>query len=59
MDDVRFVPLSVTSGLIVYKITEKGVSHGRDFAVQAYISSIWAERAGKWVCLFSQETGAR
>jgi|HubBroStandDraft_4_1064222.scaffolds.fasta_scaffold72760_2 hypothetical protein len=59
MDDVRFVPLSATSGLIVYKISERGVSHGRDFAVQAYISSIWAERGGKWVCLFSQETGAR
>jgi ketosteroid isomerase-like protein len=59
MDDVRFVPLSATSGLIVYKITEKGVSHSRDFAVQAYISSIWAQRGDKWVCLFSQETGAR
>jgi Domain of unknown function (DUF4440) len=59
MDDVQFLPLSPTSGLIVYKITEKGVSHGREFAAQAYISSIWTERAGKWVCLFSQETGAR
>jgi hypothetical protein len=59
MDDMQFTPLSKTSGLIVYKITEKGISHGRQFAAQAYISSIWTERAGKWVCLFSQETGAR
>lgn len=59
MEDVRFVPLSPTSGLIVYKITEKGVSHGKEFAAQAYISSIWAERESKWVCLFSQETVAR
>jgi hypothetical protein len=59
MDDVRFVPLSVTSGLIEYKIAEKGVSHGKEFAAQAYISSIWAEREGKWLCLFSQETAAR
>ena len=59
MDDVQFTPLSQTSGLIVYKITEKGISHGRQFAAQAYISSIWTERAGKWVCLFSQETGTR
>jgi hypothetical protein len=59
MEDVRFVPLSAKSGLIVYKITEKGVSHGKDFAAQAYISSIWAEREGKWTCLFSQETAAR
>jgi len=59
MDDVRFVPLSATSGLIEYKITEKGVSHGKEFAAQAYVSSIWAQREGKWLCLFSQETAAR
>jgi hypothetical protein len=59
MEDVRFVPLSPTSGLIEYKITEKGVSHGKEFAAQAYVSSIWAEREGKWLCLFSQETAAR
>ncbi len=59
MDDVRFVPLSAKSGLITYKITEKGVSHGKEFAAQAYVSSIWAEREGKWLCLFSQETAAR
>jgi hypothetical protein len=59
MEDVRFVPLSAESGLISYKIHEKGASHGHEFAAQAYISSIWAERAGKWVCLFSQETAAR
>jgi hypothetical protein len=59
MEDVKFVPLSPTSGLIVYEISEKGVSHGKEFAVQAYISSVWAERESKWVCLFSQETSAR
>jgi uncharacterized protein DUF4440 len=59
MEDVRFVPLSAKSGLIEYKITEKGVSHGKEFAAQAYVSSIWAEREGKWLCLFSQETATR
>ncbi len=59
MDDVRVVPLSARSGLISYKVTEKGVSHGHEFAAQAYVSSIWAERGGKWVCLFSQETTPR
>jgi hypothetical protein len=59
MEDVRFVPLSAESGLISYKIHEKGVSHGHEFAAQAYVSSIWAQRAGKWMCLFSQETAAR
>jgi hypothetical protein len=59
MEDVRFVPLSPKSGLITYKISEKGVSHGKEFAAQAYVSSIWAERGTDWVCLFSQETAAR
>jgi hypothetical protein len=40
MEDVRFVPLSAESGLISYKIHERGVSHGHEFAAQAYISSI-------------------
>jgi Domain of unknown function (DUF4440) len=60
MEGLRFVPLSKKSGLISYKISEKGVSHGKEFAAQAYVSSIWEQRKkGEWVCLFSQETGAR
>jgi hypothetical protein len=59
MEDVRFEPLSGKSGLIAYKITETGTSHGKSFSAKAYVSSIWAERGGKWVCLFSQETVAR
>jgi ketosteroid isomerase-like protein len=59
MEDVKFVPISANSGLISYKITETGVSHGKNFTAQVYVSSIWTERGGKWVCLFSQETAAR
>ncbi len=59
MDDIRFVRLSPISGLIAYKITEKGVSHGREFTAQAYVSSIWLQQNGKWVCKFSQETTPR
>jgi ketosteroid isomerase-like protein len=59
MEGMKFIPLSGDSGLISYKISEKGNSHGKEFTAQAYISSIWARRAGNWVCLFSQETAAR
>jgi len=59
MEDVRIVSISAKSGLISYKITEKGLSHGKEFTAQVYVSSVWTERAGKWVCLFSQETAAR
>jgi hypothetical protein len=59
MEDVKFVSISSKSGLITYKISEKGVSHGKEFSVQSWISSIWTKRGGKWMCQFSQETGAR
>jgi len=59
MEDVKFVPISPNSGLISYKASETGVSHGKEFTVQVYVSSIWTERGTKWVCLFSQETAAR
>jgi ketosteroid isomerase-like protein len=59
MQDVRFVPISASAGLISYKVIEKGVSRGKEFAGQAYVSSIWIQRGNKWVCLFSQETETR
>ncbi len=59
IEDVRFLPLSSKSGLITYKLTESGTSHGRQFKATAYVSSIWEQRHGKWQCLFSQETAAR
>jgi hypothetical protein len=59
IEDVRLVPLSSTSGLIAYKITEKGNSHGREFFSKAYVSALWTKRDGQWVCVFSQETPRR
>lgn len=59
IEDVRFAPLSSKSGLIAYKLTEAGTSHGKQFKAKVYVSSIWAERKRKWLCVFSQETAAR
>ena len=59
MDEIRFVPVSSTSGLVAYKLTEKGVSHGHEFSGEVHASALWVERDGKWVCIFSQETPAR
>ena len=59
IDDVKFVPLSTTSGLISCKIRESGNSHGKEFTAQVYVSALWAERGGKMVCFFSQETAAK
>jgi hypothetical protein len=59
MDDLKFVALSKDSGLITYKIHEKGISHGKEFDAHAYVSSIWTKKGKNWQCIFSQETGAR
>lgn len=59
MADVKFIPLSTNSGLIVYTLTESGASRGKDFTARVHVSSLWVKRDGKWLCLFSQETGAR
>jgi hypothetical protein len=59
MDDIRFVQFTPDTGLISYQIAEAGVSHGKEFAAKAYVSSVWTQRGGNWVCLFSQETTAK
>jgi hypothetical protein len=59
MEDVKFLQVSDKAGLISYKLTEKGVTHGKEFTAIVFVSSIWAERSGKWLCDFSQETAAR
>jgi hypothetical protein len=59
MEDIKFVQVSDNSGLVAYTLTEKGASHGKEFTNRVYASALWAERAGTWVCLFSQETPAR
>jgi ketosteroid isomerase-like protein len=59
MEDVKFVPIDATTGLISYKTTEKGISHDKPFSATVYVSSVWTQRGKDWVCLFSQETAAR
>ena len=59
MDEIKFVPLSDRAGVVAYKLTEKGSSHGREFNAVVYASAVWTERNGKWLCLFSQETPAK
>ncbi len=59
MTDVRFVPVSDDSGLIVYTLAESGASHGREFTAKVHVSALWQKREGKWQCVFSQETAAK
>jgi len=59
MADIRFIPISGRSGLIVYTISEVGASHGHKFSAKAYVSSVWEQRGNDWLCVFSQETAAK
>jgi ketosteroid isomerase-like protein len=59
MTDVRFVALSADSGLIAYRMTETGTSHGKEFTAKVYVSALWLKRGEKWMCVFSQETAAK
>src|ERR1700682_5314639 len=41
MEDVRFVPLSSKSGVLIYTLTETGTSHGEPFSSKVHVSAIW------------------
>jgi hypothetical protein len=59
MTDLRLVRVSSTAGVLLYHLDETGTSHGKDFTAKVNVSTLWAKRGGKWLCLFSQETAAR
>jgi ketosteroid isomerase-like protein len=59
MENIKFVPVGSNSGVIAYKLTQKGNAHGHEFTSVAFASALWTKRDGKWLCLFSQETPAR
>jgi uncharacterized protein (TIGR02246 family) len=57
--DVRYVPLSADTGLIVYTLEESGTTHGKEFSARVHVASVWSKHSGKWLCEFSQETTAK
>jgi hypothetical protein len=59
IEDEKFMPVSADTGMISYYITEKGVSHAKEFTAHVYVSALWTKRGNDWVCLFSQETAAK
>ena len=59
MEDIRFVKLSATSGVVAYRLTQKGSANGHEFTSQVWASAVWVQRDGKWQTVFSQETPMR
>jgi uncharacterized protein YndB with AHSA1/START domain/ketosteroid isomerase-like protein len=58
MGEVKLVTLSPTSGVIIYKLTETVAGGKKDTSSEVYVSALWTQRNGKWVCVFSQESVA-
>ena len=56
MDDIKFIPISDSAGLIIYRMTQDGQTDEQRFHRQYYVSSLWLKRNGKWVSPFWQET---
>ena len=48
MEDVRLVRVSDAAGVIVYRLTEHGSSHGKEFNAVVYVSTLYVMRGGKW-----------
>ena len=59
MSEVKVIPISADSAMIVYKLAQRGSSHGKEFAGEVRASALWVKRSGKWQCVFSQETAAK
>jgi hypothetical protein len=56
MADVNVVAVNKDVALITYKAMGKGSYKGEDWSVQAYVSSVWVKRGGKWLTILRQDT---
>ncbi|HKR84246.1 MAG TPA: nuclear transport factor 2 family protein [Terriglobales bacterium] len=41
MDDIHFVPISQSSGLVAYRLTETMAREDKQFKVEVYASAVW------------------
>ncbi len=54
IDGARLLPLGPGRALLAYRATYTRVGQTEQEAM--YVSSIWAEKAGRWINIFSQDT---
>jgi hypothetical protein len=59
MADVNVVTVNKDVALITYRATGKGSYKGEDWSGQAYASSVWVKRGGKWLTVLRQDTPIR
>jgi hypothetical protein len=56
MDQVKVTSINDTTALITYRWTGKGTMMGQAFPSPVMASTVWANKAGKWMAVFHQET---
>lgn len=55
-DDVRVRRVTDDVAVVAYKVKEDLVVEGQDLNLEAFDSSIWVRRDGKWVCVVHTES---
>jgi hypothetical protein len=56
IDQVKVTPINDTTAVITYRWTGKGTMMGQAFPSPVFASTVWANKAGKWMAVFHQET---
>jgi hypothetical protein len=56
--DMRVVPIDATSGIVTYRLEQKGTYNGQPFPPNVYASTVWVNKSGKWMAVFHQESTA-
>ncbi len=56
LSDMKVVPIDATSGVVTYRLEQKGTYNGQPFPPTVYATSVWVNRGGKWMTIFHQES---
>jgi hypothetical protein len=59
IDDPKVTMIDKDAAIITYKVTGTETYKGQSKTETAYSTSVWANRGGKWVAVFHQETSVQ
>ena len=54
--EMKVIPIGARSAIVTYKLEQKGSIAGQPFPSQVYASTVWAQKNGKWMAVFHQES---
>jgi ketosteroid isomerase-like protein len=56
LDDIRVRHVTEDVAVVAYKVKEKLVVEGKNVSLEAYDTSLWLRRGGKWTCIVHTES---